>query len=60
MSSKPDSFWDEAARRATGKGAPAAVDEAPKRKTIRREAAPVPAALVPTDDRLRQRLDSDI
>jgi hypothetical protein len=60
VSSKPDSFWDEAARRATGKGAPAAVDEAPKRKTIRREAAPVPAALVPTDDRLRQRLAEEL
>ena len=59
MSSKPDSFWDEAARRAQGDRAP--IDEAPPtKKSIRREAPPIAPALVPTDDRLRQRLAEEL
>ena len=61
MSSKPDSFWDEAARRAQGDRASASsVEEGPKRKTIRRDAPPVPQALVPTEDPLRQRLAEEL
>jgi len=61
VTSKANSFWDEAARRAQGEGEPAATAaEAPKRKTIRRDPPPMPAALVPTDDRLRQRLAEEL
>ena len=61
MSSKPKSVWDEAARRAQADRAtavPAAEPE--KRKSIRRDPPPMPAALVPTDDRLRQRLAEEL
>jgi hypothetical protein len=62
VSSTPKSFWDEAARRAHGDGVPvvAANEEAPKRKTIRRDAPPVPPAMIPTDDRLRNRLAEEL
>jgi len=61
MTDKPTSFWDEAARRVQGENAPEpAAQEQPKRKAIRREAPPLPAALIPTDDRLRQRLAEEL
>ena len=60
MSSKATSFWDEAARRAQPERAPAQSEEKPARKSIRREAPPIPAALVPTDDALRQRLAEEL
>jgi len=61
VTSKANSFWDEAARRAQGEGEPAPTGaEPPKRKTIRRDPPPMPAALVPTDDRLRQRLAEEL
>ena len=61
MSSKPKSFWDEAARRAQPDRAPAVPAAEPdKRKSIRRDPPPMPAALVPTDDRLRQRLAEEL
>ena len=60
VSSKPDSFWDEAARRAQPDAAPIESAEEPKKKSIRREAPPLPAAMIPTDDRLRQRLAEEL
>ena len=61
MSSKPTSFWDEAARRAQPDRAPvAAVEEAPKRKPLRRDAPALPAALTPTEDELRRRLAEEL
>jgi len=60
--SKPTSFWDEAARRAQPDRAPVRSEpaEAPKRKPLRREAPPLPAAMIPTEDRLRQRLAEEL
>lgn len=61
MSSRPTSFWDEAARRAQPDRAPAANGaNEPKRKSIRRNAPPIAAALVPTDDELRRRLAEEL
>ena len=60
--SKPTSFWDEAARRAQPDRAPlrAEPEEPPARKPLRREAPPLPSALIPTEDRLRQRLAEEL
>jgi hypothetical protein len=56
-----NSFWDEAARRAEGDGpVRAAPADKPKRKSIRRNAPPVPAALIPSEDPLRQRLAEEL
>ena len=61
MSSKPTSFWDEAARRAQPDRAPVAnADDAPKRKSLRRDPPPMPAALIPTEDELRRRLAEEL
>lgn len=61
MSSKPKSFWDEAARRAQPERTrPTTEGEQPKPKSIRRDPPPVPAALIPTEDRLRQRLAEEL
>ena len=61
MSSKPTSFWDEAARRAQPDRAPVAKAEEPaKRKTIRRDPPPMPGALIPTEDELRRRLAEEL
>jgi len=61
VSSKPTSFWDEAARRAPPDRAPAATaEEPPKRKPLRRDLPPLPPALVPTEDELRRRLAEEL
>jgi hypothetical protein len=60
VSSKPTSFWDEAARQAQGKDAPAEQASPPQKKSIRRDPPPLPAAMIPTDDRLRQRLAEEL
>jgi len=61
VSSKPKSFWDEAARRAHRSAAPAApVEDETKRKSIRRDPPPLPPAMIPTDDQLRQRLAEEL
>ena len=61
MTKQPNSFWDEAARRTQGERPPAAnADEPPKRKPLRRDPPPLPRALAPTDDRLRQRLAEEL
>ena len=59
---KPTSFWTEAALRAQPEAAPvgSAAKEPPKRKSLRRDPPPLPAALVPTDDRLRRRLAEEL
>jgi hypothetical protein len=58
---KPTSFWTEAAQRARPVAARAeAVDEPPRRKAIRREVPPLPAALLATEDPLRQRLAEEL
>jgi hypothetical protein len=63
--SRSSSFWTEAARRAPVSPAapaePAApADEPQGRKSIRRDAPPTPAALIPTDDLLRLRLAEEL
>ena len=60
MSSKPTSFWNEAARQAQGKAAPAEHAPPAQKKSIRRDPPPLPAAMIPTDDRLRQRLAEEL
>jgi len=62
LSIKSASFWDEAARLAAGDRAPktAIEGESSSRKAIRREAPPLPAALVPTEDQLRARLAEEL
>jgi hypothetical protein len=61
LTSKPTSFWSEAARRAQPDPSPVAkaADE-PKKKSIRRDPPPLPAALVPTEDELRRRLAEEL
>ena len=64
--SRPKSFWDEAAARAQGDSVrqawveEQATDQQPARKSLRRDAPPLPPALVPTDDQLRQRLAEEL
>jgi hypothetical protein len=60
--SKPTSFWNEAARRATGDepAVPATPGGPPARKSIRRDAPPTPAALIPTDDVVLLRLAEEL
>ena len=61
MSSKPTSFWDEAARRAQPDRARAAsADDSPTRKSLRRDPPPMPTALIPTEDELRRRLAEEL
>jgi len=56
---QPHSFWDKAARQAQGERAPVE-EEPPKKKPLRRDPPPLPPALVPTEDRLRQRLAEEL
>jgi hypothetical protein len=60
--SKLPSFWTEAARRAGANTSVASSSpgESPTRKSIRRDAPPTPAALIPTDDVVRLRLAEEL
>jgi hypothetical protein len=58
---KPNSFWDEAARRTQpGRALVADAEEPPKRKPLRRDPPPLPPAMIPTDDALRRRLAEEL
>jgi len=62
LNNRSTSFWNEAARQTLEDRASETAPEADssQRRAIRREAPPLPAALVPTEDALRARLAEEL